>query len=255
MNNMEKINTLIAEAELLGFEAHNALESDNDKMAQKVFAKYTVWNIESIQLLKNLKSIEYHVFADYDGVGGLHHLITSEEKGASHVGEIQVKYEGEDINSIGKVGRRQLESIIKELPRRKSALIRALREIKNKKATRAIGLTTLNFYFNQSNGELGQYPKEMNKKFSFSVGKGRYKLMVFLIEKNINDDDRYIPTNELTQAGEYKNNQKCRTSIHEIREKVEKTFQKIKGDKFIEAKQPDGYRIGKKINISFEDTP
>jgi hypothetical protein len=84
---------------------------------------------------------------------------------------------------------------------------------------------------------------------------GRFRIMVLLIEEKNIDDEFYISTDKITQDGGYKNKQKCREGIHAIRDKVEKTFKNITGDKFIEAKQPDGYRIGKKISIFFKDTP
>lgn len=112
-----------------------------------------------------------------------------------------------------------------------------------------------NFYFNISNGELSLYPKEKNKTCSFAVSKGRYKIITLLIEEKDKDDDSYVSTHKIASISGYKSNQKCREGIHAIREQVGVTFNKIKGDEFIEAKQPDGYRIGKKINISFEDTP
>jgi len=115
--------------------------------------------------------------------------------------------------------------------------------------------TLLNFYFNKSNGELSLYPKEMNKTCSFAVNKGRYKIITILIEEKNIDNDFYISTDKIAQDCGYKDNQKCREGIHAIRGKVEKTFTNIKGDEFIEVKQPDGYRIGKKISLSFEDTP
>jgi len=114
--------------------------------------------------------------------------------------------------------------------------------------------TSKNFYFNQSNGELSRYPKEKNKSCSFAVEDGRYKVMECLIEEKENGDS-YVTTTRLTHTGEYKNKQKCRESIHEIRKKIQVTFKDMREDKFIQSQQKDGYRINTEITVLFEDTP
>lgn len=146
---------------------------------------------------------------------------------------------GESVQEI----KNKIEKLIYKLDSKKSNM---RKEVKN---------TNMIFYFNKSNGELSLYPKEMNKTCSFTINAGRYKIIVQLIEEKNIDDNFYISTDKITQECGYKNNQKCRESIHAIREKIEKTFKKISGNEFIEVKQPDGYRIGKKISVFFEDTP
>ena len=249
------LKMLIECAESLSFSMPDALQSNNPKFTEEVFDLYEVWKIDCISLLKQLNSNELSVFAHNDGVAGLSHLLTTGSKRRGRVGNIRVWYKGEKRNHLSQDQIRQMESAIVGLKERKEALVRVLRILETKKDTDATVDSNFLFYFNRASGELSRYPKEKNKSCSFAIKKGRYKLIVTLIEEKDNDDDRYVSTEELTQASGYKSTAKCREGIHAIRENVAGTFKKIKGDEFIETKQRDGYRIGKKITILFEDTP
>jgi len=110
------------------------------------------------------------------------------------------------------------------------------------------------FSFNLSTGELSRYPKELHGSIEFNITQGRAKVLKFLIEEKDNGD-HYTSTEKLTAVGEYRTSEKCREGIHKIRENVHKKFRNVQGDEFIESKQTDGYRIGTRIAISFEDTP
>jgi hypothetical protein len=115
--------------------------------------------------------------------------------------------------------------------------------------------STRTFYFNIRNGELSLYPKEKNKACTFIVNKGRYKILVTLIDEKETDEDSYVSTIQLAKKTGYKSSSKCREGIHAIRKQVKDTFKNKIKDEFIEVRQSEGYRIGKKINISFEGTP
>ena len=111
------------------------------------------------------------------------------------------------------------------------------------------------YYFNKTNGNLTRYPPEKNRFCKFNPQKGRYEIMIKLIDEKSATGNQYVSTAALTLAGNYSSHEKCREAVHKIRVTFQKTFNAIRGEDFIEGEYGSGYRIGGKFEIFFEDTP
>lgn len=212
--------------------------SRNEFLAVDIHDKYIIWKIEFYNFLFSQKLYEdASLFRIENTVPYL---------------KSGVEYGGKDsVESRGLIKAISLE--LDEKLKHIRELYQQNKQIVNTRKNKVVSSTNVIFYFNQSNGELSLYPKEKNKICTFVVGKRRYKIIGVLIQEKENGN-HYVLTGDLAEEAGYKSSQKCREGVHAIRAIVEKTFKKIKGDEFIEGKQTEGYRIGEKFDVSFEDT-
>ena len=237
---LTELDKFIEQAALIGKQCsdEHVRRSHNTFLAVDIHNEYIIWKLEFDAFLQKAGfSTDAKLFRVENSVpllkGGIEYGDKDSEESRALIKAISVELD-EKLRHIREIYQRE--------------------HIKKIAAPSAAPEINLNFYFNKQDGELTRYPKEILGSTTFTVGEGRYKILVILIEEK-QFRNEYVPTEELQNDGGYKSTQKCREAIHSIRAMVEDTFKGIKGDEFIEAKKGSGYRIGKEMRIEFTDTP
>jgi hypothetical protein len=244
-------------------------EPPSYQLQEDLIAAYNLWSLGAGRTLllsdfgvKNKLRIKYPTLIENDGVEGiilpLMHPDKFQDLSVSQNLRFAEVKKGENFVRPSKEGIKQFKNAHIYLKKKIIALSEIFQEEPTKQKTYAqpkasTTSTSLTFYFDQNTGELARYPRDKNHVCSFQINDGKYKIMVALIQEKIEGDDHYIPTHELKIIGNYKGNQQCRLTMIKIRKDIEDTFNTISGMEFIENKPKEGYRIGKKFEVFFEN--